>query len=81
MSNFCSTARKDANKRSHILTKLEQDQKITLQAMAEECQRIITLRHDMNKTEEKDCSQIHSCRPEMDKKKEKRMSSPNLRLI
>ena len=40
------TAPKDAEIRSRLLTKLEQDQKITLQNLVEECQHILNLRAD-----------------------------------
>lgn len=72
------TARKDADHiYPHILTKIEKDQKLTLQAVAEECLRVINLRHDTDKTEENDCSQIHMCWPEIDQRKEKWTSKPN----
>ena len=56
------TASTDAEIRPRLLTKLEQDQKITLQNLAYESQRILTFRADTAKIEEQDTS--HSCSPE-----------------
>ena len=39
--------------RTRLLTKLEQDQKITLQNLAEKCQRILNLWADSAKIEER----------------------------
>ena len=47
------TAPGDAEIRARLLTKLEQDQKITLQNLAEECQRILNLRSGTAKIEER----------------------------
>lgn len=44
--------------------------------MAEEFQKIINLRHNADKTEEKIFSQIHARLPEMDEKKQKWTSRP-----
>ena len=46
--------------RTRLLTKLEQDQKVSLQSLAEECQRIFNLRADTAKIEERDILNIHS---------------------
>ena len=46
-------ALKDAEIRSRLLTKLEQDQKTSLQNLADECQRILDLRTDTAKIEKK----------------------------
>ena len=54
------TASKDAEIRSRLLMKLEQDQKITLQNLMDECQRILNLRADMAKIEEQDIFHIHA---------------------
>ena len=47
------TPPKDAEIRSRLLTKLEQDQMITLQNLADKCQRILSLRADTTETEER----------------------------
>ena len=54
------TALTDAEIRSRLLTKLEQDQKITLQNLADVCQHILNLRADMVKIEDQDISHIHA---------------------
>ena len=54
------TAQKDAEIRSRLLSKVEQDSKLTLQNIAEGYQRIIDLRHDAGKIEERDILHIHS---------------------
>ena len=46
--------------RTRLLTKLEQDQKITLQSLTEECQCILNLIADTAKVEERDISNIHT---------------------
>ena len=46
--------------RTRLLTKLEQDQNITLQSLAEECQHILNLRADTAKLEERDISNIYT---------------------
>lgn len=56
------TAHKYADIRSCILTKLEQGRNLSLQAVEEECQRIIYLRYDTNKNKEQDCSHFKMCR-------------------
>lgn len=40
------TTNRDAEIRNRIWRKLEQDSKSTLRSLAEECQRIVNLRHD-----------------------------------
>ena len=45
---------------TRLLTKLEQDQKITLQSLAENCQHILNLRADTAKIEERDISNVHT---------------------
>lgn len=47
------TVNKDADIHSYIITKLEQNQHLTMQAVAEEYQKTINLQHDASKTEEK----------------------------
>ncbi|CAI2737860.1 unnamed protein product, partial [Dicrocoelium dendriticum] len=42
----------DADIRTRLLTRLEQDPDITLQKMAEECQRLINLKHDSRMVEQ-----------------------------
>ena len=56
--------------RTRLLTKLEQDQKITLQSLAEECQRILNLRADTAKIEERDISNIHTIKKKGKKNKQ-----------
>lgn len=51
---------KDAEIRSHLLTKLNQDPKLTLKTVAEECQRILNLRHDTKKIEGKYIVQVQT---------------------
>ena len=46
--------------RTRLLTKLEQDQKITLQSLAEKCQCILNLGADTAKVEERNISNIHT---------------------
>ena len=46
--------------RTRLLTKMEEDQKITLQSLAEECQRILNLRADTANIEKRDISNIHT---------------------
>lgn len=55
------TASKDADIYFWRLTKLQQEQKLTLQVVTEECKKIINLRHDTDKIENKNCSHIHAC--------------------
>ena len=65
------TAPKDANIKSRLLSKLEQDSKMTLQNITEECQPIINLRHGTAKTEEKKYFvHTHRGKKEHGKKKE-----------
>ena len=56
---------------TRLLTKLEQDQKIVLQSLAEECQRILNLRADTAKIEERDISNIHTIKSKAQGKKNK----------
>ena len=56
------TVPKDTEIRSHLLSKLEQDSKLTLQNNTEECQQIINLYHDTAKIEERDVLHIYSRR-------------------
>ncbi|XP_029641312.1 uncharacterized protein LOC115216253 [Octopus sinensis] len=59
-------ANKDAEIHAQILTKLEQeDQNLSLHAVAEECQRIINLRQDVKKIKGKKFSQVQTCRLEI----------------
>ena len=53
------TAPKDAEIKSRLRTKLEQDQKI-LQSLMDECQCILNSRADTAKIEEQDISHIHA---------------------
>ena len=66
------TAPKDAEIRSRFLTKLEEDQKITLQSFGDERQRILNLRADAAKIEERNISHIYAVRnmPKIKKKQE-----------
>lgn len=61
------TTCKDSEIRAPILTKLEPDQNLNLQAVAEKRVSMINLRHDANKIEEKDYSHIRSCQLVTDK--------------
>ena len=45
---------------SCILSKLKADSKLTLQVVAKECERIMNLKHDTAKIQERDVFQIHS---------------------
>ena len=63
------TSNKDAEIRSRILTKLEMDSKLTLQKIAEECQRMVNLKLDTARIDERDISQIYSIRPSKEKQK------------
>ena len=54
-----------------LFAKLEQDQKITLQNLAEECQHILNLRADAAKIEERDISNIHTIKKKLQGKKSK----------
>ena len=56
---------------TRLLTKLEQDQKITLQSLAEECQHILNLRTDTAKIKERDVSNIHTIKNKPQGKKNK----------
>ena len=40
---------------AQVLTRWEQDPKLTLQAVVNECNRIINMRYNSAKIEEKDC--------------------------
>ena len=48
------TSNKDAEIRSRILTKLEIDSKLTLQKIADECQRMVNLEFDTARMEDRD---------------------------
>ena len=45
---------------TRLLTKLEQEQRITLHSLAEECQHVLNLRADTAKIKEWDLSNIHT---------------------
>ena len=62
------TSSSEKEMRTRLLTKLEQDQKITLQSLAEGCQCILNLRADTTKIEERDISNIHSIKKSQGKK-------------
>ena len=64
--------------RIRLFTKLEQDQKITLQSLAEECQCILNLRADTAKTKELDISNIHSIKNKSQGNKNKLFFKINL---
>ena len=64
--------------RTGLLTKLEQDQKITLQSLAEECQRILDLGADTAKIEEQDISNIHTIKNKPQGKKNELFFKINL---
>ena len=69
---------RDKDTRSRILTKLEQDPDITHQKLTEECQRIVNLKHDNTKIEEKDISQVHDLRLKVRQEKIKNdLTKPN----
>ena len=57
--------------RKRLFAKLEQDQKISLQNLAEECQRILNLRADTAKIEERDISNIPAIKKKLQGKKNK----------
>lgn len=59
---------KDAEIHSRILTKLEQDPELTVQTVAEERQRILNLRIDTAKIEERDILQVQTVRRKGKKK-------------
>ena len=63
------TSNKDAEIWSKILTKLEMASKLTLQKIAEECQRMLNLKQDTARTEERDILQIYSDQPSKEKYK------------
>ena len=67
LQGLTSPSEKEVNTR--LLTKLEQDQKITLQSLAEECQHSLNLRADTAKIEEWDISNIHSIKKKSQGKK------------
>ncbi|XP_014781926.1 NFX1-type zinc finger-containing protein 1 [Octopus bimaculoides] len=52
------TAEKDAEVRTRIFAKLEQNQDVTLQQVSEECERIVRLRHETEEIECKDYFQV-----------------------
>ena len=66
---FTSPSEKEVCTR--LLNKLEQNQKITLQSLAEECQRISNLRADTAKIEERDILNIHTIKNKAQGKKNK----------
>ena len=60
--------------RTRLLTKLGEDQKITAQSLAEKCQRILNLRADTAKIEERNISNIHTIKNKPQGKKINRFS-------
>ena len=63
--------------RIRLLTRLEQDQKITLQSLAEEYQHILDLRADAAKIEERDISNIHTIKNKPQGRKNKQFFKIN----
>ena len=64
--------------RTRLLTKLERHQKITLQSLAEECQRILNCRADAAKIQERDISNIYTIKNKPQGKKNKPFFKMNL---
>ena len=52
----------DAEVRRRVLTKLENEQGLTLQKLAEDCQRVISVKYDSKTIEESDVAQIRKVR-------------------
>ena len=76
IQGLTSPCKKEVSTR--LLIKLEQDQKITLQSLAEECQRILNLRADTEKIEERVISNIYSIKGKSQGKKNKPFFKINL---
>ena len=70
IQGLISSSEKEVRRR--LLTKLEQDQNITLQSLPEDCQRILNLRADTAKIEERDFSNTHTIKNKPQGKKNKR---------
>ena len=51
----------------HILSNLEVDSKLTLQAVDEECERIMNLKHDREKIQERDVFQVQGVHQKLKK--------------
>ena len=49
----------DADIRNHLLTKIQQDPKTTLQMLAEECQNVLNLKHDTAMIQHADCQHLN----------------------
>ena len=62
---------------ARILTRLEQDPKLTLQTVVDECNRIISMRYDSTKTEEKVIAHAHYLKIKIVQKKNKQIIKPN----
>lgn len=70
------TASKDTEIQSWILYKLEQvNQDLTLQSVAEKCQRMVNLKYNEGKFKKKDSSKIQICW--LEKYNQKRVPHPN----
>ena len=65
----------DAGIRSEIVMKLEEDTKVTLQTIPEECLRIIKLRHDTETGEKKDMAKVCVIDEKTSKKKSEQKES------
>lgn len=57
------TTNRHAKVRTRILTKLEEDSKLTLKVVNEECQRMVNLQHDTARIEGRDISHINLVLP------------------
>ena len=64
------TSNKDKVIRSKILTMLEQDTEITLQKVLEECQKLINIRWDNIRIEEKNVARINKVKCDNKRRKE-----------
>ena len=64
-------AERDSGIQSRILLKLEADLKLTLLAVAEECERIMILKHDTDKIEERDVFGVQGVHQKLKEDKEK----------
>ena len=58
-------AERDSEIRSRILSKLETDSKLTLRAVAVECERFMNSKHDTAKIRERDVFQVQGVRQKL----------------
>lgn len=63
-------ANKDAEIHAQILARLEQDTNLTLQKVAEECNRLENFKHDNQKIEDRENCQMHAVCQETNKERE-----------